>query len=398
MDEGRWRKLVKSEMQASKLYMGEAHLIEKTKRLGSKHVIITPFYEGQTLADWLDNNRSAADATLLERLHLAKLILEQAKILKSLGLAHNDLSSENMIVKGDKYNQRVRLIDFGQACAFYANASKDILRASGGASPNYRASEMFYNKDDKQEDDSDADYEFRLLSDNGTLLISHDPMASDIFSIGVIFGEIFTGKKADHFSISKDDFGSKMKPSSSFTKTPDKYEILGSEGVCDADDVSDIRKLLLGMQKIDPTQRTTLEKAINKINELYEKYERREQKRNELIQKISAIAPNLANNNSSGLKQIIQLAINFNSENQDAGAVIKAMQVIARSRLGSLTSVYAHSHFFGRGRSTWVNGLYKLFDTDLNQIESLEKIQAHLGKQHDKAPQPVPHFQRLFSC
>ena len=119
--------------------------------------IVMEYIEGRTLAEYLTENPSKAD-----RERIFAELLSAVNYLHKRGVTHNDLKPENILIT--RTDNTLKLIDFGLA----DNDANFVLRTLG-CTPRYASPELR-----AQSHAIDA--------------------RSDIYSVGVLMGEIFGGK------------------------------------------------------------------------------------------------------------------------------------------------------------------------------------------------------------
>ena len=154
----------------------------------SQDYLILELVEGKTL--------KAANAELKnypQRIATAIAIARAVTIAHSMNIIHRDLKLENIMITGDN---SVKVLDFGLACSTTDNQSKDLNLGI------YEDE----NEDRQQEFNASDDLRRESLSETGEMrgtlpYMSPEQVlgravttASDIYAMGLVFQELFTGK------------------------------------------------------------------------------------------------------------------------------------------------------------------------------------------------------------
>lgn len=129
-------------------------LFEELPDLGPS--IIMEYVEGRTLSEWLTTNPAQS-----ERRRVFEELLTAVNYLHQRGIIHNDLKPDNILIS--RADNTLKLIDFG-----LADSDAHIALRRLGCTPHYASPEL------QARGEVDA--------------------RSDIYSIGVIMGELFGGR------------------------------------------------------------------------------------------------------------------------------------------------------------------------------------------------------------
>ena len=162
-----WR--LKQELVAMQMIAGapeDAFLVKVLEAKEERGIVafLMPYYEHGDLLEWVTKGEPFAEQ---EARRLFRQMASAVRYLHTLGVAHLDISMENIVLDRAK---NARLLDFGLACTF--PPGKPLIvppnsRAHG--KPNYMAPERFHQQ-------------------------RHDVCACDVWSLGVALYCMVTGR------------------------------------------------------------------------------------------------------------------------------------------------------------------------------------------------------------